>query len=373
VILRPCRWGATPFAKLQAAPTDAKPVTSWPDPDAALYDVAGKIEQVVNELQQQRRHAAEQVQQQAEEARKRQAAEEDQRQALRRQRERNEAQKQADAEARQVAEQQRRLAQQQRERLEQPRLEATAAARFADFAVFRDVDAPWCPEMVALPAGEFLMGSPEDEKERLEREGPQHRVTIERRFALGRYAVTIEEYDHFCAVTKREKPGDQGWGRGRRPVINVNWRDAVAYCEWLVKETGKPYRLPSESEWEYACRAGTTTRYAFGDAITPKNANYGMGKTTEVGAYPPNPWGLYDMHGNVWEWVEDVWHDSYKGAPTDGSAWTDGEGIQPSRDRVYRGGSWLNYPRSLRSAIRLRFAPVIRYLILGFRVARTLD
>src|SRR5512132_2996167 len=117
----------------------------------------------------------------------------------------------------------------------------------------------------------------------------------------------------------------------------------------------KVYRLPSEAEWEYAARAGTTTRYAFGNAITPKDANYSeskLGKTTEVGAYPPNAWGLYDMHGNVWEWVEDVWHDNYQGAPSDGSAWTDGEGVNSSRLRVDRGGSWHAVPGYLRSAGR---------------------
>src|SRR5512132_2381056 len=183
---------------------------------------------------------------------------------------------------------------------------------------------------MALPLGEFLMGSPEDEEGRFNDEGPQHRVTIGRRFAIGPYPVTFDEYDHFCAVTLRAKPADEGWGRGRRPVINVSWKDAKAYVSWLSQHTGKPYRLPSEAEWEYAARAGTTTRYTFGDAVTPKYANYSeseFGKTTEVWpswrctAATPNAWGLHDMHGNVWEWVEDVYHDSYKGAPTDGTAW----------------------------------------------------
>ena len=131
-----------------------------------------------------------------------------------------------------------------------------------------------------------------------------------------------------------------------------------------------------EAEWEYAARAGTTTRYAFGDAITPKDANYGrnVGKTTEVGSYPPNAWGLYDMHGNVLEWVEDAWHDSYKGegVPTDGAAWTD-EGKKPSDNRVIRGGSWIHFPWILRSAPRKGIVPLSRYNFLGFRIARTLD
>jgi formylglycine-generating enzyme required for sulfatase activity len=242
-----------------------------------------------------------------------------------------------------------------------------------NFAVFSDT--PFAPELVALPAGEFLMGSPESDSEASSSERPQHRVTIGTRFALGRYPVTFEEYDQFCAATKRKKPEDQGWGRGKMPVINVSWRDAVAYCEWLTKETGQPYRLPSEAEWEYACRAGKTTRYSFGDAITEKDANFGenVGKTTEVGAYPANPWGLSDMHGNVWEWVEDVWHDSYEGAPSDGAAWTEGEGKNSSPYRVVRGGSWINSPRDLRSAIRGRVEPDYRNYDAGFRVSRTLD
>jgi Sulfatase-modifying factor enzyme 1/TIR domain len=235
-----------------------------------------------------------------------------------------------------------------------------------DFAVFRDIDAPWYPEMVALPTGEFQMGSPN------EQERPQHRVMIGYRFAIGRHPVTFAEYDHFCDVTKRERPQDEGWGRGRRPVINVSWFDAQAYCEWLAKETGRLYRLPSEAEWEYACRAGTTTSYSWGDEITSEKANYGS-KTIEVGLYPANAWGLCDMHGNVWEWVEDVWHESYYGAPTDGSAWTDGEGNESSPFHVIRGGSWDFDPGYLRSAIRLKYYPDYRIYHVGLRVSRTLD
>ncbi len=244
----------------------------------------------------------------------------------------------------------------------------------ADFSVFRDFNAPWCPQMVALPAGEFLMGSPEDEEGRQDNEGPQHRVTIGYRLAIGRYPVTFEEYDYFCDATKRERPKDEGWGRGRRPVINVSWRDWPAYLAWLAEATGRFYRLPSEAEWEYACRAGTTTRYAFGDEITAKDANFGMyvRKTTEVGSYPANAWGLHDMHGNVWEWVEDIWHDSYQGAPADGTAWTDRRGSYlPSR--VVRGGSWDANARYLRSTVRIQSGPSRGINGLGFRVARRLN
>ena len=141
-----------------------------------------------------------------------------------------------------------------------------------DLAVFRD--APFAPELVVIPAGEFMMGSPDDEDSAYPDERPQHRVMIDRRFAIGQFLLTFGEYDRFCEATRREKPGDAGWGRGRRPAINVNWLDAQAYVAWVSQETGQAYRLPSEAEWEYACRAGATTRYSFGDVITSREANY---------------------------------------------------------------------------------------------------
>jgi formylglycine-generating enzyme required for sulfatase activity len=161
----------------------------------------------------------------------------------------------------------------------------------------------------------------------------------------------------------------------RHPAVGVSWQDARAYVAWLTIETGKRYRLPTEAEWEYACRAGTTTRYAFGDSISPADANYGgnVGGTTEVGSYAPNAWGLFDMHGNVWEWMQDVWHGSYNGAPTSDVAWTDGEGQASSTARVLRGGSWGLHPRSLRSANRGRNLPGLRDYFFGVRVARTLE
>ena len=188
--------------------------------------------------------------------------------------------------------------------------------------------------------------------------------------AVGRYPVTFDEYDHFAAATKRKQPNDQGWGRGRRPVINVSWDDAKAYVQWLAAETRQPYRLLSEAEWEYACRAGTTTRFWWGDEVTSENANFGgnVGRTSEVGSYPASPFRLYDMHGNIWEWVEDRWHDTYEGAPDQGSAWIEGK----HSGRVVRGGSWGGDPRSLRAAFRDRDGTDIRDNVLGFRVARTL-
>ena len=267
-----------------------------------------------------------------------------------------------------------------------PRPEPQPKPALADLAVFRDGDAPWCPEMVVIPAGSFLMGSPPDEEGRAADEGPQHRVTVGRRFAIGKCVVTFAEYDHFCEVTKREKRADEGWGRGRQPVINVSWRDAKAYVEWLSRDTGQPYRLPTEAEWEYACRAGTTTPFSFGRTISPSQANYDGNytyangakgtyrqRTVAVGSLPANLWGLHEMHGNVWEWLEDVWHDDYSGAPVDGSAWTDREGKDSDRIRVVRGGSWCINPGVCRSAFRVWFVPDSRIYYLGFRLARTLS
>jgi formylglycine-generating enzyme required for sulfatase activity len=248
---------------------------------------------------------------------------------------------------------------------------------------FRDCNQ--CPLLVVVPAGSFVMGSTEAERRwalgqgadpwRVELEKPQHGVTIPAPFAVGKYEVTFDEWDA-CATDggcNGYKPADEGWGRRLRPVINVSWKDAQAYVEWLSKKTGKPYRLLSEAEWEYAARAGTTTRYSWGDTITRKNANYGgkIGKTAEVGSYLPNPWGLYEMHGSVWEWCEDCAYNSYDGAPGDGSAWT----IEGNcGGRVGRGGSWDGPPGAVRSAIRGWSGSNTshREKFTGFRLAMTL-
>jgi len=230
--------------------------------------------------------------------------------------------------------------------------------------VFRDIDEPWCPEMVKIPAGTFLMGSAEDEEGRFDNEGPQHDVTISHDFALGRYPVTFEEYDYFCEATKREKPKDRGWGRGRRPVIYVSHQDAEAYCAWLTDVTKASYRLPTEAEWEYACRAGTTHAYAFGKTISDQQANFerNVNTTTEVGAYPANGWNLQDMHGNLWEWCADA-PRTYGPEPV-----TDPEGT--GTERVLRGGSWSGLARRLRSAARSASGPGERGNDVGFRCAR---
>jgi len=224
------------------------------------------------------------------------------------------------------------------------------------------------PLMVEIPAGRFLMGSPQDEPDRVESEGPQHDVQIAQPFAMGVYAVTFDEYDLFCRETGREKPDDKGWGRENRPVINVSWQDAQDYCVWLCEQTVRSYRLPSEAEWEYACRADTQTPYYTGENITKEQANFNrnVGKTTTVGTYPSNPFGLCDMHGNVWEWCQDIWHESYQRAPVDGSSWEDGN----SEYRVLRGGSWFSFGWYCRSAGRDRDAPSFRNSLTGFRLAR---
>ena len=232
---------------------------------------------------------------------------------------------------------------------------------------FWDCDA--CPEMVVVPEGTFMMGSNSDAAASDEK--PVHKVTIPYRFAVGKYEVTFQEWDACVAAGGcNHRADDEGWGRGSRPVINVSWRDAKEYVKWLSRKTGEAYRLLAESEWEYVARAGTTTAYHFGSSISQGQANYGrnIGKTVTVGSYPPNVFGLHDVHGNVWEWVEDCYHDSYRRAPADGSAWTAGD----CETRVLRGGSWNDRPWVLRAAFRCRNTPGNRSSSNGFRVARTL-
>jgi len=236
---------------------------------------------------------------------------------------------------------------------------------------FRDFSE--APEMVVVPAGEFMMGSKKGEGEASEH--PQHKVAIPQAFAVGKYPVTFAEWDAASAAGGvSHKPGDQGWGRGRRPVINVSWEDAQDYIKWLnSKASGNPYRLLSEAEWEYACRAGTATAYSFGDRITKNQAQYSEGgygsasKTAESGSFPANAFGLHDMHGNVWEWCADCKNANYRGAPSDGSAWTAGD----CSVRVLRGGSWFYVSQALRAAYRFEDGATGRCDYTGFRVART--
>lgn len=234
------------------------------------------------------------------------------------------------------------------------------------------------PLMMPIPAGRFNMGFPKDELDQQHYEEPLHEVVISDSFALGVFAVTFDDYDLFCDSTFQAKPDEQNWGRGRRPVINVSWEQAQEYCRWLSEQTGRVYRLPSEAEWEYACRAGTETPFHTGIRITLDQANFngdytfnGSAKgenrkqTVSVGTFPPNPFGLYEMHGNVWEWCQDSWHWNYQSCPLDASPWEN----KGSKERVLRGGCWSSEPGSLRSAKRNRFSSGDRYPTVGFRVA----
>ena len=276
--------------------------------------------------------------------------------------------------------------------------------------VFRDCDT--CPEMVVMPAGTFQMGSPESEEGRDDDEGPRHEVTLSSPFAMGRYEVTRGEYAAFASTTGRSSRGclvldrsgnwstdddDASWrapgfaqGDGH-PVVCVSWEDAQAYVRWLSEETGNGYRLPSEAEWEYAARGGTTTSRYWGNGSSAQcdHANGadalakrvyldwavafcddGAVHTASVGSYGANAFGLFDMLGNVYEWTGDCWHDTYAGAPSDGSAWTRG-GV--CGRLVLRGGSWSEYPWNLRSASRVGLSTGTRDDDIGFRVSRTLD
>lgn len=278
-----------------------------------------------------------------------------------------------------------------------PRDLLAAAKEFDDCA-----GAGWCPRMVEIPAGSFLMGSPASEPERFDDEAPQRRVTI-RAFAAGKYDVTLKQYSAFVTATKRpiangcffafsKNPSwrDPGYPQaGDHPVVCVTWGDAQDYAQWLSKKTGKHYRLLSEAEWEYAARAGSKTAYPWGAAASHEYANYGgdapytplaLGRdkwiyTSPVGSFPPNKFGLYDMHGNVFQWVQDCHGESYAELPVNGSA----NDPTDCKVRVARGGAWGERSAVMRSAAR-NFAPPddkesiadYRSSGFGFRVARSL-
>jgi formylglycine-generating enzyme required for sulfatase activity len=254
--------------------------------------------------------------------------------------------------------------------------------------------------MVRIPAGSFAMGAPETEADSRDNERPVHRVTL-REFLLGQTPITQAQWRAVAEWAKPQHVDERRWperldpdpvaklkdperfGGDQRPVVNVSWRDANAFCQRLQLRTGKNYALPSEAQWEYACRAGTTTPFHVGATINTELANYDgdfvyqdgvkgkdRSRTTEVNSFPTNPWGLHDMHGNVWEWCLDHWHDSYTGAPDDASAWLN-EAAKQNPDasfRLLRGGSWNVNPRFCRSAYRSRSLPDIRNGDGGFRV-----
>lgn len=244
-------------------------------------------------------------------------------------------------------------------------------------------------DMVSIPGGSFQMGAAKDEKGASSDEYPQHSVTIAP-FHMGKFAITQAQWKAIATLPKINhdlNPDPANFKGANRPVETISWFEAVEFCDRLSQKPGNPYRLPSEAEWEYACRAGTTTPFHFGETISADLANYcgqdrkigdttypgsyGKGvkgayrkQTTDVGSFSPNAFGLYDMHGNVWEWCSDRWHDSYQGAPIDGSVWEAGD----SECRLLRGGSWYAYPSSCRSAFRIRYSPENRNSRFGFRV-----
>jgi formylglycine-generating enzyme required for sulfatase activity len=257
--------------------------------------------------------------------------------------------------------------------------------------------------LVWIPPGRFWMGSPETEPERRDQEGPQHLVQLQG-FFLSQTPITQAQWREVAGWKERE---GERWGRelkanpsrfqgkdhllpgesntDHRPVEQVSWHDAMEFCHRLSRRTGRTYTLPSEAQWEYACRAGTTTPFGFGESISPELANYDGSvayadgpkgeyrrQTTPVGMFPGNAWGLQDMHGNVYEWCLDEWHGSYEGAPSDGRAWLeDGEGEKSKKtgkSRLLRGGSWDFFPGNCRSAYRVRLRPGHAYSYVGFRV-----
>ena len=298
-----------------------------------------------------------------------------------------------------------------REKAAREKAAKVARAALKPGRVFRDCKD--CPEMVVVPAGSFTMGSPPDEEGRNDNEGPQHRVTIAKPFAVGKYEVTRGEFARFVEATGhatrgscstyeggvRKDRSDRNWRNPgfaqseRDPVACVNWHDARAYVSWLSNKAGKPYRLPSESEWEYAARAGTTTArywaasasaqcsYANGADSSFKDRNRdweweiapcrdGIAHTAPVGSFAANRFGFHDLLGNVWEWTEDCWHETYEGAPSDDRAWT---ADSDCSKRVLRSGSWFNGPDILRVAFRTMFSTGNRNDGVGFRVARALS
>lgn len=249
-----------------------------------------------------------------------------------------------------------------------------------DFALFKDCET--CPEMIVIPSGSFVMGSPKDEVGHMHEEEPQIEVTLTR-FALARFETSWDEWEVCVSAGKCASDNDDlGWGKGARPISTIDLKDAQAYIGYLnEKETGK-YRLPTESEWEYSARAGTKTPFSFGYTISTDQVNfdgngvYGDGskgtyreQTVEVGSFPANQFGLFDMHGNVWEWVQDCFVDTLSETPTNGAARL----MEDCSKVVVRGGSFDHYPRANRSSIRHYMGPEDQEVDLGFRVARTLN
>lgn len=230
-------------------------------------------------------------------------------------------------------------------------------------------DCAECPEMVRIPGGTFRMGDETGDGNPDER--PVHEVRVPA-FSMSRYEISFDEWDACARAGACADIWDQDWGRSRQPLINVSWNEAQAYVRWLSRKTGRSYRLPSEAEWEYAARAGGTAQYPWGAEVVPglaicwSHCGTDADQPAPVGSTRPNAFGLYDMHGNVWEWVEDCSNPDYGGAPRDGSAWEEGD----CGSRMARGGGWRNFSSDMRSAIRFALPPNIQYTVLGLRIVR---
>ncbi|NNC38547.1 MAG: formylglycine-generating enzyme family protein [Hyphomonadaceae bacterium] len=247
-----------------------------------------------------------------------------------------------------------------------------------------DKKSPSRLNMVTIYPGQFQMGSPIHEARRERTEGPVQTVSIDYTFEVGKYEVTFADWDKCVASggCNGYRPSDVGWGRGKRPVVNISWNDAQSYIKWLNKKTGLKYRLLSEAEWEYIARAGTSSPFSTGHMITTQQANFNGQKsyqgsplgpyrrqTVEVGSYSANPYGLHDLHGNAWEWTQDCWNDTHVGNAKNGKPRTSGD----CNYRVMKGGSWVNRPDDIRVAQRQRYTTDYRYDDYGFRIARTLS
>jgi formylglycine-generating enzyme required for sulfatase activity len=378
ILLRPvARWEKLPFAKLQVYPSGGKPVTRWSHEDDALEDVTEGIAAAVDQLLVQRREQEQELEAwlakvalplspsvQPELAKwqrltgltdvgiasKVEAA------TIARQQQQDQVRL---AEQRRREQADREKQEQERLRVEQLRRQQAEAEQRAKHQSFTIAISDRIPlEMIAIPNGKFWMGSPDGEGS--DDEKPRHKVTIAP-FFMSKTPITQAQYQALMNKNPSSFKGE------KRPVEKVSWWDAIAFCEMLSKQCDRKITLPSEAQWEYACRAGTETPFYFGQTISTEQANHSFNKssTSDVGIFPANKFGLYDMHGNVWEWCLDHWHGNYKGAPIDGSAWLTND---KNASRLLRGGSWFNYPDRCRSAYRARNSPDDLHNGISFRV-----
>jgi formylglycine-generating enzyme required for sulfatase activity len=250
--------------------------------------------------------------------------------------------------------------------------EATPIARGEGAAKGEFKDCPACPKLISLSAGAFTMGSNSSDPS----EKPAHRVTLGKPFAIGKYEVTVEEWNACVEASACQRMGQYASPNPKAPIRDVSWDDAQQYLKWLSTTSGKKYRLPSEAEWEYAARGGTATRYWWGDQMATGKANckecgppWEIEGPANAGSFAANPFGLFDMNGSVWEWVGDCWHNSYKEAPNDGSVWDQAN----CNARVIRGGSWREPASYMVSSTRFKYDASVRHSQNGFRVARDVE